>query len=223
MSEVNQDEIKYNYVIYKIEFEIPVEELDEEDIDENDTIGDVKKFVYIGSSRRFEERVLQHLSACRNEHKQPLYKFINKYDLQFDKDSFEIIETHENITEKEARKIEERNRKEYVNILGGICVLNEIRAIRTIEERKEAERLYEIKRAQTIERIAYRIAYGLSEEGKTTIKAYNKYYEQTEKCKKYRKEYRKEYQKRPWTCPICKKTLQMGSKKNHLKNIHKQN
>ena len=82
-----------------------------------------------------------HLQRNENgkKYNTPLYKHIREKNLNFDEDNFIVLDEVENITETQARMIEERYRKEAV-ILGGN--LNAQRAYVTEEEKKEEKKEY---------------------------------------------------------------------------------
>lgn len=130
MSEI---EVKKNYRIYKIILEDGSE--------------------YAGSTCDLEMRIYHHKNTCYNENREgyntSLYKHIRENKLNFDEDNFIVLKEVQNVTEKEARMIEEQYRKEAV-ILGGNIVLNAQRAYVTEEEKKEYKKNWRIENRNNI-------------------------------------------------------------------------
>lgn len=119
MSQMKSEEKKRDYVVYKIVLEDGYE--------------------YVGSTSDLNRRIRHHFSDCDNQNGKsynvPLYKHIRSNNLKFDKDNFIVLEHFQNITETQARIIEERYRKE--SELQGGNILNACRAYVTEEETKQ--------------------------------------------------------------------------------------
>jgi hypothetical protein len=104
-------------------------------------------YEYVGSSCNLKRRMNNHISMCYNEndqhYKTPLYKHIRENKLKFSKDNFIVLEEVKNISETQARIIEEKYRKE--SVIQGGNILNDYRAYLSEQERKELYKKYHIQ------------------------------------------------------------------------------
>jgi hypothetical protein len=194
---------------------------------------DLPEYIYVGSTKVFRQRKLQHKINCNNGNTTKLYTTIRENG-GWDNWRMVIIEECGEISLTQARIKEEENRMK-LN-----ANLNMVRCHLTEEEEKERKKKYHEANKEHLKQCQkeYR------ETNKEEIKEYQKQYRETnkEEIKEYQKQYRetnnehkkeynkdyhetnkekiKEHIKQKITCE-CGKIFTLGNKARHLKsNVH---
>jgi len=161
---------------------------------------------YIGSTINFKERMWLHKSNCYNVNDRhsnvKIYQYIRENGVWEDFE-FKIIDVYYTITKQLLNKIE----GEYIKYFGYDNLLNSDIPGRTLVEYREDN-----KEKIKIKAKKYR------EDNKVRDKKYRE--DNKEKNKKYNQDNKDKIKaqiSRPWTCSICNKTVNTGSKSRHLK------
>ena len=159
---------------------------------------------YIGSSKNFKKRILDHKSDCYNENCKAYNYFIYQYIRQhggWDEFTKEIIHTCEVKDKTEQRMVEQ----EFIN--KNECKLNDIKSYQTKEERKEQIKQWKEKNKDHNKE--------LRKKWKEKNKDYCKQWEEKNKEK------RRQQKSQKVNCPNCNKEMRKDSLSKHLKNVCK--